>query len=143
MHKIRLLCGSIAVTIATHKNSKIQRLSEFFLMRIGACFATLAILSYTKIIDNNWYLRHLFSYFLLGIQWGTKNVGGLPTPWKWVYPCAFTNNPIGCTLTRVTGVSCFSEITQEITTTYLTWIDQDYMGSSGGGDTINLIVIGW
>lgn len=70
MHKIRLLCGSIAVTIATHKNSKIQRLSEFFLMRIGACFATLAILSYTKIIDNNWYLRHLFSYFLLGIQWG-------------------------------------------------------------------------
>lgn len=77
------------------------------------------------------------------IQWGTKNVGGLPTPWKWVYPCAFTNNPIGCTLTRVTGVSCFSEITQEITTTYLTWIDQNYMGSSGGGDTINLIVIGW
>ena len=76
-------------------------------------------------------------------QWGTKNVGGLPTPWKWVYPCAFTNNPIGCTLTRVTGVSCFSEITQEITTTYLTWIDQNYMGSSGGGDTINLIVIGW
>lgn len=72
MHKIRLLCGSIAVTIATHKNSKIQRLSEFFLMRIGACFATLAILSYTKIIDNNWYLRHLFSYFLLGIQWGRK-----------------------------------------------------------------------
>ena len=39
-------------------------------MRIGACFATFAILSYTKIIDNNWYLRHLFSYFLLGIQWG-------------------------------------------------------------------------
>lgn len=38
-------------------------------MRIGACFATFAILSYTKIIDNNWYLRHLFSYFLLGIQW--------------------------------------------------------------------------
>lgn len=80
MHKIRLLCGSIAVTIATHKNSKIQRLSEFFLMRIGACFATLAILSYTKIIDNNWYLRHLFSYFLLGIQWvfalaSDKNIG--------------------------------------------------------------------
>ena len=72
MHKIRLLCGSIAVTIATHKNSKIQRLSEFFLMRIGACFATFAILSYTKIIDNNWYLRHLFSYFLLGIQWGNN-----------------------------------------------------------------------
>ena len=76
-------------------------------------------------------------------QWGTKNVGGLPTPWKWVYPCAFTNNPIGYTLTRVTGVSCFSEIIQDVTTTYLTWIDQDYMGSSGGGDTINLIVIGW
>lgn len=38
-------------------------------MRIGACFATFAILSYTKIIDNSWYLRHLFSYFLLGIQW--------------------------------------------------------------------------
>lgn len=74
MHKIRLLCGSIAVTIATHKNSKIQRLSEFFLMRIGACFATFAILSYTKIIDNNWYLRHLFSYFLFGIQWGTGDL---------------------------------------------------------------------
>lgn len=77
------------------------------------------------------------------VQWGTKNVGGLPTPWKWVYPCAFINNPIGYTLTRVTGVSCFSEIIQDVTTTYLTWIDQDYMGSSGGGDTINLIVIGW
>lgn len=70
MHKPRPLCGSIAVTIATHKNSKIQRLSEFFLMRIGACFATFAILSYTKIIDNSWYLSHLLSYFLLGIQWG-------------------------------------------------------------------------
>lgn len=68
-HKTRPRCGSIIVTIDTHKNSKIQRLSEFFLMRIGACFATFAILSYTKIIDNSWYLRHLFSYFLLGIQW--------------------------------------------------------------------------
>lgn len=42
-------------------------------MRIGACFATFAILSYTKIIDNNWYLSHLFSYFLLGIQWGRNS----------------------------------------------------------------------
>lgn len=43
-------------------------------MRIGACFATFAILSYTKIIDNNWYLRHLFSYFLFGIQWVTLSM---------------------------------------------------------------------
>lgn len=63
MHKTRPLCGSIAVTIATHKNSKIQRLSEFFLMRISAYFATFAILSYTKIIDNSWHLSYLFNHF--------------------------------------------------------------------------------
>ena len=62
MHKIRLLCCSIAVTIATHKNSKNQRLSGFYSMRIGAHFAVFAILNYTKIIDNNGYLSHLFSY---------------------------------------------------------------------------------
>ena len=74
MHKTRPLCGSIAVTIATHKNSKIQRLSEFFLMRISAYFATFAILSYIKIIDNSWHLSHLLSYFLLGIQWGKNTL---------------------------------------------------------------------
>lgn len=89
MHKIRLLCGSIAVTIATHKNSKIQRLSEFFLMRIGTCFATFAILSYIKIIDNNWYLSYLLSYFLLGIQWGKCNSDTIQG-----YPISFNEEPI-------------------------------------------------
>lgn len=60
-HKTRPLRGSIAVTIATHKNSKINVYLSFFLMWIGAHFAVFAILSYTKIIDNNGYLSHLFS----------------------------------------------------------------------------------
>lgn len=43
-------------------------------MRISAYFATFAILSYTKIIDNSWHLSHLLSYFLLGIQWVKSTV---------------------------------------------------------------------
>lgn len=32
-------------------------------MRISAYFATFAILSYTKIIDNSWHLSYLFNHF--------------------------------------------------------------------------------
>lgn len=32
-------------------------------MRLGAHFATFAILSYTKIIDNSWYSSYLFNHF--------------------------------------------------------------------------------
>lgn len=32
-------------------------------MRIGAHFATFAILNYTKIIDNSWYSSYLFNHF--------------------------------------------------------------------------------
>lgn len=96
-HKTRPRCGSIIVTIDTHKNSKIQRLSEFFLMRIGACFATFAILSYTKIIDNSWYLRHLFSYFLLGIQWTVFHQADL----NYTFPISFSEAAYGAHVTHI------------------------------------------
>lgn len=114
-HKTRPLCGSIAVTIDTHKNSKIQRLSEFFLMRIGACFATFAILSYTKIIDNNWYLRHLFSYFLLGIQWVSASYE--TTSFVGYLPISFTNKCFACSANDV-GSACISIGIQASTSNY-------------------------
>ena len=53
-------------------------------MRLGAHFATFAILSYTKIIDNSWYSSYLFNHFWLGIQWGANIYG-------WVaFPVTFT-----------------------------------------------------
>ena len=77
------------------------------------------------------------------VQWGTQNANGEPTPWKWTYPCSFQSNPKGITATRLGGRNCFSEIMQTITESYLTWIDQNYQGSTGAGDTINFIAVGW
>lgn len=79
----------------------------------------------------------------LCVQWGTQNANGKPTPWKWTYPCSFKSRPQGVAATRLGGKNCFSEIIQTITESYLTWIDQDYQGSTGAGDAINFIVVGW
>lgn len=71
-------------------------------MRIGACFATFAILSYTKIIDNSWYLRHLFSYFLLGIQWVKGSLTGATTKIDY-YPVSFTSTCYGIFISDAFG----------------------------------------
>lgn len=64
-------------------------------MRISAYFATFAILSYTKIIDNSWYLSHLLSYFLLGIQWVYAANGD--NPYRTTsFPIAFPNGVLVC-----------------------------------------------
>ena len=146
MHKIRLLCGSIAVTIATHKNSKIQRLSEFFLMRIGACFATFAILSYTKIIDNNWYLRHLFSYFLFGIQWGLLTLNNLGDVGAYDYcrfPIAFSNKEYSIVANHQgTDALMAYQLVTEINSTYCVLCAKNYSGGKSVPWILNWIAIG-
>lgn len=61
-------------------------------MRISAYFATFAILSYTKIIDNSWHLSHLLSYFLLGIQWVKSSVPSGKTYDDISFPVAFARD---------------------------------------------------
>lgn len=75
-------------------------------------------------------------------QWGVILATGSPYPWKFIYPVILKNNLFGVSVTRLSGAGCYSEIVQERTLSYLTWIDKDYTNTTGGGDLINFIILG-
>ena len=75
-------------------------------------------------------------------QWGTVTATGLPYPWKFAYPISFKSYLFSISITRLSGAGAYSEIIQERTLTYLTWLDKNYLNATGGGDTVNFIILG-
>lgn len=70
------------------------------------------------------------------------NAGGLPAPWTFTYPTSFKNLVYAASLVRRGGNGAYSEIINELTLSYLTWIDKDHNNETGLGDTIIFIIIG-
>ena len=87
-----------------------------------------------------------FQYFqfptVQSVQWGTINAGGLPAPWTFTYPTSFKNLAYAASLVRKGGGGAYSEIINELTLSYLTWIDKDHNNETVLGDTIIFIIIG-
>lgn len=75
-------------------------------------------------------------------QWGSVVATGLPYPWKFNYPVSLKSTILGISIVRLSGAGAFSEIIQERTLSYLTWIDKDHTNETGGGDAVNFIIIG-
>lgn len=103
---------------------------------------TVPALGITGLMAQNGYisLGKLFGGLIL--QWGSVVATGLPYPWKFNYPVSLKSKILGISIVRLSGAGAFSEIIQERTLSYLTWIDKDYTNETGGGDAVNFIIIG-
>ena len=99
-------------------------------------------LGITGLMAQNGYicLGKLFGNLIL--QWGIVEANGKPYPWRFTYPIAFKKFLLGITAIRLNGGHAYSEIIQERTLTYLTWLDKNYLNTTGGGDTVNFIILG-
>ena len=68
--------------------------------------------------------------------------GGVANAWTFTYPTSFKNLVYAASLVRRGGNGAYSEIINELTLSYLTWIDKDHNNETGLGDTIIFIIIG-